>query len=151
MGDMASDDPEGPVIYQKVRDKVGDKKDVHLITERNDVLVNALQTDSSVVIQNSIREGFGLTVSEALWKGTPVIATAVGGIPTQVLHGKNGFLINNINEGAKHCVELINDPKLRQELGAQGREHVRKNFLITRHLQDYIDLANRYISKPGQS
>lgn len=150
MGDMASDDPEGPAIYQKVRDKIGDKKDVHLITERNDVLVNALQTDSSVIIQNSIREGFGLTVSEALWKGTPVIATAVGGIPSQVIHGKNGFLINNINEGAKHCTEMINNTRLRQEMGAQGREHVRKNFLITRHLQDYIDIANKYITRTGQ-
>jgi len=147
MGDMAADDPEGPILYEKVREKIWKIPDVHLITEKNDVLVNCLQTDSDVIIQNSIREGFGLTVTEALWKETPVISTPVGGIPTQIIHGKTGFLINNADEGAKYCTELINNSDLRQKMGALGKEHVKKNFLITRHLQDYIDLANNYIKK----
>ncbi|MBW2964027.1 glycosyltransferase [Candidatus Woesearchaeota archaeon] len=145
MGDMAADDPEGPVIYERVKEKVGENKDVHLITERNDVLVNCLQTDSQVVIQNSVREGFGLTVSEALWKGTPVITTNRGGLPLQVLHEKTGFIMNNVEEGALYCRKLMTDKALRTRLGEAGKEHVRKNFLITRHLQDYIDLANKYI------
>ncbi|MFH1064432.1 MAG: glycosyltransferase [Candidatus Woesearchaeota archaeon] len=147
MGDMAADDPEGPVLYEKVREQVGEKKDVHLITERNDVLVNCLQTDSDVIIQNSVREGFGLTVSEALWKGTPVVSTPVGGIPQQIVDGKNGFLVRNVDEGAKRCLELIRNPDLARKMGESGREHVRNNFLITRHVQDYINLSNHYIKK----
>ena len=147
MGDLASDDPKGPIIYDKVKEKLKDSKDVHLITERNDVLVNCLQTDSDVIIQKSIREGFGLTVSEALWKGTPVITTNRGGLPLQVIHDKTGFIMETIDQGAKQCTQIIKDKDLRNRLGQAGKEHVRKNFLITRHLQDYIDLANRYIEK----
>jgi trehalose synthase len=150
MGDMAADDPEGPVVYQKVRDKVGDDPNVCMITERNDVLVNCLQSDSNVIIQNSIREGFSLTVSEALWKKTPVVATPIGGIPSQVIDGKTGFLIKNADEAAKRCLELINDPALGRKLGENGHEHVKQNFLITRKLEEHIELANYYINKVGQ-
>lgn len=145
VGEFASDDPEGPGMYDKVTAAAEGLKDVHFITNASNELVNAFQTRSAAVFQNSIREGFALTVSEALWKGTPVIATNVGGIPLQVIDGQTGFLISGEDEGARRCVQLIQDRGLRDRLGSQGREHVRKNFLITRHLQDYISLANHYI------
>jgi trehalose synthase len=147
MGDMASDDPEGPRIYEKVHKKTMDTKDVTLITEKNDILVNALQRLSHVIVQKSLREGFGITVSEALWKKTPVVATNIGGIPLQVIDGKTGFLVKDRFEVAKRCEKLIKDDKLRKEMGNYGKEHVRKNFLITRHLQDYLNLFNEHIKK----
>ncbi|MBD3312940.1 glycosyltransferase [Candidatus Woesearchaeota archaeon] len=143
MGDMAADDPQGPMIYHKVQQKTEKIPDIHIITEKNDLLVNALQRQSSVIFQNSIKEGFALTVSESLWKGTPVIGTSAGGIPLQVIDGKTGYIINNEKEGVKRALNLLNDHSLRNKLGKQGKEHVRKNFLITRHLQDYVDLFSR--------
>ncbi len=145
IGEFASDDPEGPGMYKKVTGAAEGVKDVHFITNASNELVNAVQRKAAVVFQNSTREGFALTVSEALWKGTPVIATNVGGIPLQVIDGQTGFLISNEEEGAKRCMQLIQDSNLRERIGSQGREHVRKNFLITRHLQDYINLANQHI------
>lgn len=147
MGDMATDDPEGPKIYSKIVKKTDGKKDVMLITKKDDLLVNALQKCSHIILQNSKREGFALTVSEALWKGTPVIGTNVGGIPLQIKQGKTGFLINNTAEGVKRTIQLLEDDKLRTKLGKNGREHVRKNFLITRGLLDHLLLANYYINK----
>ncbi|MBW2992048.1 glycosyltransferase [Candidatus Woesearchaeota archaeon] len=148
MGNMASDDPEGPKVYHKVKklaDKVGGVK---LITEQNDLLVNALQQESKFVFQNSIKEGFALTVSEAMWKYTPVLGTAVGGIPEQVIDGKTGLIIKNHEEGhmdgVKKGILMLEDRKLRERLGKQAHEHVKKNFLITRHLQDYINLFRKY-------
>jgi trehalose synthase len=110
--------------------------------------VNALQTFSTFMFQNSIREGFALTVSEALWKKTPVIGTPVGGIPLQIKDGKTGFLIKDQKEGVKRAVSILENDDLRKKLGEQGREHVRKNFLITRHLQDYINLFNKFYPPP---
>ena len=92
------------------------------------------------MIQKSIKEGFGLTVTEALWKGKPVVAGNVGGIPLQLIDGKNGYLVNSIRECADRTVNLLKNPKLREEMGKFGVEHVRRNFLITRHLMDYIRL-----------
>jgi trehalose synthase len=145
IGEFASDDPEGPGMYKKVTGAAEGVSGVHFITNASNELVNAVQRKAAVVFQNSTREGFALTVSEALWKGTPVIATNVGGIPLQVIDGQTGFLISSEEEGVKRCAQLIQDKDLRQRIGSQGREHVRKNFLITRHLQDYINLANHYI------
>lgn len=145
VGEFASDDPEGKVMYEKVKKEAEGIPDTHLITNAPALLVNAIQGRSDVVIQNSTREGFGMTVTEALWKGTPVVARPSGGIPLQVLDGKTGFLVNTEEELAKRCEELIKNPGLREELGSQAKEHVRKNFLITRHLQDYINLANRFL------
>ena len=105
--------------------------------------VNALQRASEVVLQKSIREGFALTVSEALWKGTPVIGGNIGGIPNQIINGKNGYLVNNIDECANRTIELLKNDKSRKEMGEFGREFVRENFLITRHLLDYIKLLKR--------
>lgn len=144
IGDMASDDPEGPKIYNKVVRQAEKMKDVHIITKKDDLLVNALQKTSHVVLQNSIREGFGLTVSEALWKETPVIGTKVGGIPLQVIHRKTGALVENSREAADWCIKLIKDDKLRIRMGKEAREHVKRNFLITRQLYDYLNIIDNY-------
>lgn len=145
MGDMASDDPEGPILYNNIVEKSKKVPDIHLITKKDDGLVNALQRKSSVVLQCSIKEGFALSVTEALWKRAAVVATNVGGIPLQVIHKKTGILVENTIDAAHWCVELINNEALRKELGANGKEHVRNNFLVTRHLQDYLDIFNHYI------
>ncbi|MBN2042601.1 MAG: glycosyltransferase [Candidatus Aenigmarchaeota archaeon] len=146
LGDMAADDPEGPMIYHRIMKAIEKNGgDIKALTIKSDLLVNALQRKSSVVIQNSKKEGFGLVVAEALWKETPVVARRVGGIPLQVRNGKTGFLIGSKKEGIKACIKLIEDRKLRERMGKQGKEHVRKNFLITRHIQDYINLFGHYL------
>jgi len=143
LGSMASDDPEGDKIYNLI-EKVKDDKDIIIINYADDFLVNCLQRASDVVIQKSLKEGFGLTVTEALWKG-PVVGGSVGGIPLQVIDGKNGYLVNDIKECADRTIKLLKDPKLREEMGNFGIEHVKKNFLITRHLMDYIRLLKSMI------
>jgi trehalose synthase len=151
VGNMASDDPEGPKIYKKFNKKVNGNPDIITKIDKGDIFVNAVQRASSVIIQNSIREGFALTVTEALWKETPVVAKAVGGIPLQVIDGKTGFLIDDIEGGAKRVLELLKNKKIGEEMGRNAKEHVKKNFLITRHLQDYIDLFNRYIGSSNSN
>lgn len=146
IGDMATDDPEGPAIYNTLMRKISENRDgIHVMTEKNDLLVNALQRESCVIVQNSVREGFGMTVSEALLKETPVVATRVGGIPLQVIEGRTGFLISNPREGAKRCLQLVQNENLRERLGKRGREHVIDNFLITGHILDYIMIFKKYL------
>jgi trehalose synthase len=145
LGSMATDDPEGDKIYNNLMGKVKGSDDIIIINYSDDFLVNCLQRVSDVVIQKSLKEGFGLTVTEALWKGTPVVAGNVGGIPLQVIDGKNGYLVNNPKECADRIVKLLKDSKLREEMGKHGMEHVKKNFLITRHLIDYINLLKGMI------
>ena len=140
VGDMAADDPQGPLIYHKIKQFSESIPGMTLITEKNDLLVNALQQESSVVFQNSIREGFALTVSEAMWKKTPVIGTMAGGIPLQIKNGKTGFIIRNELEGVKQAIKLLENNNLRAKIGSQAHEYVKQNFLITRQLQDYIDV-----------
>jgi trehalose synthase len=142
---MAPDDPEGIVIYNRMKKKAAkylDSGDVLFVLGDNQILVNVLQRISSVILQKSTREGFGLTVSEAQWKGTPVVASDIGGIPVQVIDGKTGFLVkpDDIAGCAARVISLLRDEKLADEMGKRGKEHVRKNFLITRHLSDYLDL-----------
>ena len=144
-GNLATDDPEGPRMYSKLV-KYAEKDGIRILINKGDTFINALQRASDVVFQNSIREGFALTVSEALWKRTPVIGTNVGGIPLQVLHGETGVLIGSRSEGVKWCAELLRNDELRRKIGDNGHEHVRKNFLTTRHLQDYINLFNSSLS-----
>ncbi|MBU4446128.1 glycosyltransferase [bacterium] len=144
-GSMATDDPEGVKIFKQVEKKANDlmaKGEVILITSENNILVNALQRRSDVIIQKSIREGFGLVISEALWKERPVVASNVGGIPLQIIDGVNGLLVDPFdNEGfADRIVEIIKRPNLGKELGEKGKESVRKKFLVTRLLSDYLDL-----------
>lgn len=146
-GSMAADDPEGWMIYERVERKAKDwieNKDIILITSENSILVNALQRVSAVIIQKSTREGFGLTVTEALWKGTPVVTSNIGGIPIQIIDGENGFLVEARDKRgfAERIIQLLEKPDLAQEMGKKGKEIVRKNFLITRIISDYLDLLN---------
>lgn len=146
-GSMAPDDPEGWTIYQNVKERAKDlieSGDVILITVENHLLVNALQRASTVILQKSLREGFGLTVTEGLWKGRPVIASRVGGIPLQIQDGETGFLIEptDIAGCAERVIRIMRDPALGDELGKRGKEYVRTHFLITRLLTDYLTMLN---------
>ncbi len=146
-GSMAPDDPEGWRIYQKVCSRAKDLQssgDLVLITSENNILVNALQRTAAVIVQKSIREGFGLTVTEALWKGRPVVASKVGGIPQQIRHGESGYLLDPDDDAgfAEAIVEVLGDPDRGAELGCKGRETVRDRFLITRLLSDYLDVLS---------
>jgi trehalose synthase len=151
-GSMAADDPEGMQIYNKIMNKPAtkkliQKKDLIVLTAENQILVNTLQRVSSVIIQKSLREGFGLTVTEALWKGTPVVASKVGGIPNQIIHEETGFLLQPKDYAgfARVIVNLLQDPGLCEKIGSRAKEHVRNNFLITRHLIDYLDLLGEIL------
>jgi len=146
-GSMAADDPEGIQIYQKILQRANNhvaKRDVILLTVEDNILVNALQRISSVVIQKSIREGFGLTVTEALWKEKPVVASNVGGIPLQMVDGETGYLIDptDIKTGAARIISILENPAEAKRLGTNGREMVLKKFLITRHLYDDLKMLN---------
>ena len=139
LGNFATDDPEGEEIFHSLCACRDDR--ILILTSGDDTaLVNALQTRAAVVLQKSLREGFGLTVAEAMWKGTPVIGGNVGGIRYQIEDRVNGFLVSSIDETAERMVEVINDKELRNEMGRAARETVRKNFLLTRYLEQYLDL-----------
>jgi trehalose synthase len=139
LGNFATDDPEGEEIFNSLCAS----RDEHILilTSGDDTaLVNALQTRAAVVLQKSLREGFGLTVAEAMWKGTPVIGGNVGGIGYQIEDGVTGFLVSSVDEAASRIVQLINDQNLRKEMGRRARETVREKFLLTRYLEQYLDL-----------
>lgn len=139
-GGGATDDPEGPAIMQQVQEEADRDEDIHVLflPPASDREINALQRGSTVVLQKSLREGFGLTVAEALWKGKPTIAGAVGGIPLQIKHKYSGILTHSI-EGTAHWIkQLLQEPAFAERLGSNGREHVKNNFLITRHIKDYL-------------
>lgn len=144
---MASDDPEGWEIYAEISKKakeLSENRDVIFVMGNNDILVNAIQRFSTVIVQKSIKEGFCLAVTEALWKGKPVVGTNVGGIPIQINDEENGFLVEpNDAEGfADRIVEILKKPSLRKKLGEKGKETVKNRFLLTRLLMDYLDLIN---------
>ncbi len=139
-GGEATDDPESAEVLTKTRERAAHNPDIHVlaIPSGSDVEINALQSASAVIVQKSIKEGFGLTVSEALWKAKPTVASAVGGITLQIAHKYSGLLCHSI-EGAAHAVkQLLQNPDYAKRLGENGREHVRQNFLLTRHLRDYL-------------
>lgn len=140
LGAPASDDPEGQQIFRELEKETEDLDDITLINKHSELLVNAIQSLSDVVIQKSKREGFGLTVTEALWKGTPVVASDVGGIPLQVIDEETGFLCDpeDYDCFAQRIIELIEDEALREKIGQNGREHVKNNFLITRLMLEWI-------------
>jgi trehalose synthase len=145
--DMALDDPEGIGVYSKVyrkAKKLRERGDVVFVVGKDPILVNAIQRVSTVVVQNSIREGFCLAVTEALWKRKPIVATNVGGIPIQIRNGKEGFLVepHKKEQFAERIIEILKNPSLAKEMGDKGKERVRENFLITRLLSDYLDLLN---------
>jgi len=139
-GGGASDDPEGEEVLREVQEKAAADPDIHvlLLPPFSDLEINALVRASTVVIQKSVREGFGLTVSEALWKKKPVIGGAVGGIKLQVIDGVTGFLVHSAEGAANRIAQLLGDRKLRERLGENGYLHVKQNFLLTRHVKDYV-------------
>ena len=139
-GGPATDDPEGEKVLSEVKERAAGDPDIFilLLPSGSDFEINALQRGSTVILQKSLREGFGLTVAEALWKAKPVIASAVGGIPLQVTHRYSGILTNTIEGTAYWIKQLIQTPEYAYNLGRNGREHIKNNFLITRHLRDYM-------------
>jgi trehalose synthase len=139
-GGGATDDPEAAKVLDEVRAEAATDPDIFVLflPPGSDIEINALQRASSVVLQKSLREGFGLTVSEALWKGKPVIASAVGGIPLQIAHKYSGILTHSIEGTAYWIKQLLNETEYAARLGRNGREHVKANFLITRHIRDYL-------------
>ncbi|MCM8765853.1 MAG: glycosyltransferase [Candidatus Omnitrophica bacterium] len=138
-GGTAEDDPEGIKVLEEVREKAAQDKDIHvLLLPHNDIEVNALQRASTIIIQKSLKEGFGLTVAEALWKAKPVVASNVGGIPLQIKHKYSGLLCHSIEGAAFAIKQLLNSPEYAKKLGENGREHIKNNFLLTRHLRDYM-------------
>jgi trehalose synthase len=143
LGQMALDDPEGWNLYETILSRTVGDEDIHVLTNFTGIgnmEVNAFQCCSSVVLQKSLREGFGLVVSEALWKGTPVVAGRAGGIPMQMPEGSGGYLVDSIDDCVEKTVRLLRDPREAQELGTSGRRHVREQFLITRLLADELRL-----------
>ena len=143
VGSMATDDPEGMEYFQKTFEYAGGDDDIKILSNLNNVgaiEVNAFQSQSDICLQKSIREGFGLTVTEALWKGRPTVAGNVGGIPLLIEDGVSGFLVNSPSECAQRCLEILRDPELGKTLGRQGKEHARKHFLTPRLLRDWLKL-----------
>ena len=139
-GGGATDDPEGPIIMQQVKEEADKDKDIFVLflPPSSDIEINALQRGSTVVLQKSLKEGFGLTVAEALWKAKPTIAGAVGGIPLQIAHKYSGILTHSVEGTAYWIKQLVNEPEYARRLGVNGREHIKNNFLITRHIKDYL-------------
>lgn len=142
VGNNASDDPEGGKILEQIQSAADEG--IIVLSVDDPTLVNALQRSAAVVLQKSLREGFGLTVTEAMWKGAAVIGGNVGGIRHQIKDGWNGFLVDTPDEAADRIVQLLKDAKLRQQIGSRGRESVRQNFLMSRLLEDWLDLLSRY-------
>lgn len=142
LGNVATDDPEGPEVYQNLLDQQGER--IIILSKEDTALVNALQSRADVVMQKSIREGFGLTVSEAMWKGTPVIGGNVGGIRYQIRSGETGFLVNSVDEAVQSLVTLLKDPQKNKKMGQTARKTVRDHFLMIRLLENYLDLFNGF-------
>ncbi|HLT19454.1 MAG TPA: glycosyltransferase, partial [Thermomicrobiales bacterium] len=139
----AQDDPEALGVYESVRNYAGEDPDVHIYIDPEVIdqeEVAAVQTLSQVVFQKSLREGFGLSVTEALWKATPVIGGRAGGIPLQIQPGVGGFLVDTPEEAARHALGIFNDPPEARVIAARGRDHVRQNFLITRLIAEELQL-----------
>ncbi len=142
IGNIATDDPEGNDVYESLMDCKEDR--IILLSYQDSALVNALQRKAAVILQKSIREGFGLTVAEAMWKGTPVIGGDVGGIRYQIKDGENGFLVSSVEEAAERMVTLIKDEKLRKNMGIAAKDSVKKNYLLTRLLEQYLDMFHSF-------
>jgi trehalose synthase len=142
LGNVATDDPEGTEVFQSLLDYQNNH--IIILSHEDTALVNALQRRAAVVIQKSLREGFGLTVTEAMWKGAAVIGGNVGGIRYQIEDGVNGFLVSSIEETANKIVQLVNNGDLRKQMGNRAREKVKEGFLLTRLLEQYLDLIKSF-------
>ena len=160
--DGASDDPEGDMMYKLVKDAIDGEysEDIHLVRGDREDVVNTFQSKATVVLQKSLREGFALTVSEALWKATPVIATRIGGIPLQVVDDYNGYLVEpysygvfdevrekHINDTAEKIVSILSDEQKARKMSENAKKHVMENFLVTRHVKDYLQLFIKLTQK----
>jgi len=150
-GSPATDDPEGAEVLEEVKAAAADDPDIRILMlpPFSDKDINALQRAATVILQKSTKEGFGLTVSEAMWKGKPVIGGAVGGIPLQITHGEGGFLVHSIDGAAFRIRQFMNNPEMCARMGANAREFVRNNFLITRQIRDYLAVWYS-LENPGQ-
>ena len=142
LGNVATDDPEGEQVYESLLDHREDR--ILILSHQDTALVNALQRKAAVVLQKSIREGFGLTVAEAMFKGTAVIGGDVGGIRYQIKDGENGYLVSSTDQAARRIVDLIKDEKRREKMGQKAKESVRENYLLTRLLEQHLDMLNSF-------
>lgn len=142
LGNVATDDPEGEQVYESLLNSREER--IRIISRDDTALVNALQSRAAVVLQKSLREGFGLTVTEAMWKGTPVVGGNVGGIRHQIEDGVNGFLVSSIEDAAARTIQLLKDKGLREKMGKRARESVRKNFLMSRYLEQHLELYGSF-------
>jgi trehalose synthase len=142
VGNIATDDPEGQDVFESLCRCSDDR--IRILSVQDSALVNALQRRAAVVLQKSIREGFGLTVTEAMWKGTPVIGGSAGGLRHQIRDGENGFLVATAEQAAERIVQVIRNSKLRKDLGDRARETVRERFLLTRLMEDWLDLISSF-------
>jgi trehalose synthase len=145
VGSMASDDPQGWDFFNATIAHADGDPDIHILNNFNNVgaiEVNAFQSNADVVIQKSTREGFGLTVAEAIWKARPMIGGDVGGIPLQIEDGVTGYLVSGVEQCAERTLEILSDPGLGKALGRRGKEYVRAHFLMPRYLRDYLRIMN---------
>jgi len=150
IGSMAKDDPEGWLWFERTTRHAGDDPDIHFLTDLRGVgaiEVNVLQRETDVALAKSLREGFGLIVSEALWKRVPVVGGDVGGIRIQIENGRHGFLVSSVQEAADRTIELLRDADRRKAMGRAGHDRVRENFLITRYLRDHLRLYSELIQQ----
>ena len=150
VGSMASDDPEGWDYFNSTIAHADGDPDIHILNNFNNVgaiEVNAFQAQADVVIQKSTREGFGLTVTEAIWKGRPFIGGNVGGIPLQIENGISGYLVDSVEGCAARTLDILKDPALGKALGRRGKEHVRKHFLTPRYLRDYLQIFTELLGR----
>ncbi|ELY44602.1 glycosyltransferase [Natronorubrum sulfidifaciens] len=151
VGSMADDDPEGGERHEQVAATAATDPDVHVLTDLSDTAVNVLQRQSDVVVQKSLREGFGLVVSEALWKRTPVVGSTVGGIPLQIEDGRNGYLVepDDVVGLSRRVEQLLRNDVRRLEFGQYGREVVRERFLLPRQLAEFLTVVADLVSRPS--
>ena len=145
LGNVATDDPEGQEVFETLLKHKGEH--IHILTVEDSALVNALQRHAAVIVQKSLREGFGLTATEAMWKGTAVVAGRCGGLKHQIEDGVNGFLVSSVEETADRIVRLLKDEKLRKGIGARAQKTVRQRFLLSRLMEQYLDLAGAFEPK----
>jgi trehalose synthase len=139
-------DPEGEAVLAEVQEVAGSDPDIHVLQlpPEADLDINALQRAATIVLQNSIKEGFGSVVSESMWKGKPVIGSTAGGIAAQIVDGVTGYTVHSIEGAAFRARYLLNNPGVAQRMGGAAREHIRRNFLVTRHLSDYLTLVKLF-------
>jgi trehalose synthase len=153
VGSMATDDPEGWDYFTRTSEYAGDDSDIYILSNLNNVgsvEVNAFQTHADLCVQKSIREGFGLTVTEALWKARPTVAANVGGIPLQVVDGETGYLVNSPEECAARCLDVLHDVDGARAMARRGKQHVRHDFLSPRLLRDWLHIFTRLLERDAR-